>query len=73
MAFFEDLNSSLQEEIISILKNRIEQNDEHRMDAAEAGMDLEDYVYEVIDDLINRNNFDMSDASWIKFAHEVEV
>lgn len=73
MVFWAGLSSDTQEQIIEMLSKQVRQSSEHRSNAKHLGMDFEDYISEVVDDWLNRNNFNMSVREWFERVEEADI
>jgi hypothetical protein len=73
MAYFQELSEELQYELLNILINRIKKDKKHRKIAKELSMDLDDYAFEIADDIINRHNWDLTIKEWFDLVETVDL
>ena len=73
MAYYNELTEDLQADIWVILSKKVRNSKEHRENAKDANMKLEDYIFETVDDWINTHNFDLSNSKWLEQAEEADI
>jgi hypothetical protein len=73
MAYYKELPEDVKQDIWNILTEKVKNDAEHKENAQNANMNIEDYTHETVDNWVNCHNFDLSNRDWLKQTNEADI